>query len=310
MTTLIRHLVSWLLMWAWPPLGAQSPATVTWTGSLQQRGSPRQELRYLIPAAPASREAFQVATWGGSTPWKARLADVRFDGVNFRFRSTFASGARCDLQAVPMRGYAGSCVLATGDTAALTLVPPVVGMLLPDHEVALAREAAPATLADGTTVYVLGVSGYFEALRGTNQFTCIIERPTPGNVWPTCQTQEAFEALLPTNQLRVRLRAAGLDESHIADSLAQGYARGRFRAPASGAMAYMLSEHAWTMDPSSGAPVFLPPHLHFYLPGSTDAALGIDLTRRDALLMRVEREGEPDASVVVIPQTRGQKKPT
>jgi hypothetical protein len=293
-----RHLrLVGLLALAGSPLGAQSPTMVTWTGSMQRQGAPLQEVRYRVPATVGSPEGFRILASGGSAPREGEATEVRFSGISVLFRAKLPSDATCKLDAIPLRGYAGSCVLTGGDTVALTLVPPVGGMLLPDHEVALARDAAPPHLVAGASVFVLGTSGYFEAVRGTNGFTCYIKRNTPGNLWSMCQTREAAEALFPMEQLRVSLRASGIDEARIEDSLAQGFRSGRFRAPAVGAMAYMLSAYAWTDN--DGKAVFLGPHLHFYTPNETNARLGIESLEKSVVPMRLEEEGKPDASVIV-----------
>ncbi len=279
------------------PLGAQAPAMVTWTGSLQRKGASLEEVRYRVPAVAGSGEGFLIRLPGGSGPREAEATDVRFIGISVLFRTKLATDADCKLEAVPQRGYAGSCVRADGDTVGLTLVPPARGMLLPDHEVTLARDAAPPHLAAGASVFVLGPSGYVEAARGTNGFTCYIKRNTPGNLWSMCQTHAAAEALFPMEQLRVTLRAAGLDEASIDDSLAQGFRSGRFHAPEAGAMAYMLSAWAWTEH--EGTPFFLGPHLHFYMPNETNLRLGIAPLEQSVVPMRLEEEGKPDASVIV-----------
>jgi hypothetical protein len=124
-------------------LGAQSPTMVTWTGSMQRKGALMQQVRYRAPAKTASRQGFPILPSAGSTSHEAEAAEVPFSGISVLFRTKLPQDATCKLDAIPLRGYAGSCVLAGGDTVALTLVPPVGGMLLPDHEVALARDAAP-----------------------------------------------------------------------------------------------------------------------------------------------------------------------
>ena len=43
-------------------------------------------------------------------------------------------------------------------------------------EIALARSAAPASVADGATVMVMGRQGYTIAVPGTNGFLCYVER--------------------------------------------------------------------------------------------------------------------------------------
>jgi hypothetical protein len=54
---------------------------------------------------------------------------------------------------------------------------PLEEYLMPkDAEIALARSAAPASIADGATVMVLGRQGYTTAVQGTNGFLCYVER--------------------------------------------------------------------------------------------------------------------------------------
>src|SRR5258708_1147717 len=55
---------------------------------------------------------------------------------------------------------------------------PLDQYLMPDAnaEIALARSAAPASIADGAEVMVLGRQGYTTAVKGSNGFLCIVER--------------------------------------------------------------------------------------------------------------------------------------
>jgi hypothetical protein len=280
-------------------VGGQPSPVLTWSGSMHSNGAAPVHLRYRIPTTPSSLDGFVILVSDGTTPHDVSATDVQFSGISVLFRATFASNARCKLDAVPARGYAGSCVLESGDTATLTLVPPVPGMLLPDHEVALARDAAPPHLAQDASVFVLGASGYYEAARGTNGFTCFIQRPTPNDLWPICHAREASRTILPVEQFRAGLRISGLDERRISDSVATAYHRGRFRPPPGGAIGYMLSTRAWTVDTATGSREFIAPHLHFYAPYATNARAGIDSTGNGVLPMRLEHEGKPDASVIV-----------
>jgi hypothetical protein len=216
-----------------------------------------------------------------------------------KFRATFGSSAECTVAAVPAAGYKGSCVRAQGDSLELTMVPPVPGLLLPDHEFYLARDAALPTLTADASVYVLGTSGYWEAARGTNGYTCFIKRPRAQDLWPICHSSASADALLSVEKYRAALRAAGVTENAIGDSVQAGYKRGRFATPYPGAMAYMLSQYAWTQT-ANGAQVFIGPHLHFYTPYLTNGRIGIDFsTGLPVIPIRVENEGEPDASVIV-----------
>jgi hypothetical protein len=268
-------------------------AQVEWSGSIQYPGSRAEDVRYAIPSAPSS-QGFTI-TYGKRS---AQATDVQFSGVSVLFRVTFGSNARCKLEAVPARGYAGSCVFERGDSATLTLIPPVAGMLIAEHEVAIARDAAPPHLASDVSVYVLGPTGYTQVVRGMSGITCYIERTTVSNVWPICHTREASEAIIPVEQLRASLRALGIAEAQIADSIARGYADGRFHPPAGGSLGYMLSPLAWTVT-ASGTRAYLGPHLHFYMPYATSTSAGVDSTPSGVLPVRVEREGNPVASYIV-----------
>ena len=265
-----------------------------WSGSVRS-GSDAWPIEARIPDKPGLR-AFEITSHGRVT---VHASDVEITGIRVRFHATFDSGAECAIDAVPARGYAGSCALATGDSVRLMLVPPASGMLFPDHEIALALDAAPPSIRRDASVFVLTGVGYTEAVRGTNAFTCFIERPTANDLWPMCMNREASKTLVPVERMRARLRAVGSTDATLADSVAEGYRRGRFRAPASGAMAYMLSRYAWTANVETGAQEFIGPHLHIYAPFSTNARIGVDTTTRPVVAMRVEREGRPDASIIV-----------
>ncbi|MGH6879084.1 MAG: hypothetical protein ACREHV_17125, partial [Rhizomicrobium sp.] len=54
---------------------------------------------------------------------------------------------------------------------------PLQKYLMPKNaEIALARSAAPPSIADSASVMVLGRQGYTTAVRGTNGFLCYVER--------------------------------------------------------------------------------------------------------------------------------------
>ena len=231
----------------------------------------------------------------GSIP----ATNVEFSGTSVRFRATLRGEADCKLDAIPALGYKGVCRLATGDSVDLALVPPTPGMLLAEHEVRIARDAAPPAIQTDASIFVFEPSGYTEAVHGTNGFACFIERPTANDAWPMCHNREAADALLPVEQYRVGLRRNGVGDSAIRDSVVAGYRSGRFHAPATGALGYMLSRSAWTLDTETHVQTFLGPHLHIYAPNVTNAGIGVDITKRPVVAMRVEREGTPDASIIV-----------
>jgi len=286
------------LLVATSTLAGQWTSTVVWSGTMRFHDE-SSRLQYRIPSGAGLR-AFEIDVTSPSTNKETISAtDVEFIGTSVRFRATFRNGATCTLGAVPANGYAGKCALASGDSADLTLVPPAASMLLTDHEILIARDAAPLPIRSAASVFVLGPAGYTEAVRGTNGFTCFIERPTKNDAWPMCYNREARETLLPVEQYRMRLRDTGVSDAAITDSVLRGYRNGRFRAPPAGALAYMLSRSAWTADPEAGTLAYLAPHVHIYAPNATNARVGVDTAQRLVVPMRVEREGRPDASIIV-----------
>src|SRR5580698_4172278 len=43
-------------------------------------------------------------------------------------------------------------------------------------EIAMARSAAPPSISDSATVLILGAHGFETAIKGTNAFTCFVDR--------------------------------------------------------------------------------------------------------------------------------------
>ncbi|MEP6573611.1 MAG: hypothetical protein ABJD11_12980 [Gemmatimonadota bacterium] len=157
-------------------------------------------------------------------------------------------------------------------------------------EVALARTAAPAAISDSATVLVLTATGYTEASKGTNGFTCLVARSFQGrigdpNFWnpkvraPHCFSPPAVRTVMPQMLKQAEWILAGLSTTEIQTRTSKAYASREFPAPAVGAMAYMTSPKQYLQD---DAPQHWKPHLMFYydrsLPGSSWGAGGMDAT--------------------------------
>lgn len=282
-------------------LPAQWSDTIVWTGTIERSGTASIPAGYRVTSG-ANATGIELVTTTENGERVARATDVRFNNVTLTLRVPLPASegdAACALEAMPSVGYRGPCILASGDTAAtMTMAPPMVGLLIPEHEIALARDAAPPNVASNATVFGLTPRGFVELARGTNGFVCFIERSTPTNAWPICHTRPAGEALARVEQLRASLRAAGLPEPAIIDSIDARFKNGKLRPPPAGSLSYMLSNYAWTVT-ASGKRVFLGPHLHVYEPFQSSADLGIDTTSAKVLPMRVEREHAGDASVII-----------
>jgi hypothetical protein len=146
-------------------------------------------------------------------------------------------------------------------------------------EVALARSAAPKHVTDAARVLVLTRTGYVEAARGTNGFTCLVLRSFLGGLedpgyWspkvraPACFNLPASRTVLQESLKRAEWVMAGESQKEIAARTDRAYASRQFPLPAAGAMAYMLSHEQYLGDT---APHWMP-HVMFYYDRSLPAA--------------------------------------
>jgi len=146
-------------------------------------------------------------------------------------------------------------------------------------EVALARSAAPKHVTDSARVLVLTRTGYVEAARGRNGFTCLVMRSFLGGIddpgyWspkvraPACFNPPASRTVLLETLKRAEWVMAGVSQKEIAARTDRAYASKQFPLPATGAMAYMLSPEQYLADQN---PHWMP-HVMFYYDRSLPAA--------------------------------------
>jgi hypothetical protein len=159
--------------------------------------------------------------------------------------------------------------------------PDLAPYLMADRaaEVALSRSAAPKNISDSATVLVLTRSGFVEAARGSNGFTCAVLRSFLGslddpNFWsprvraPHCFNPPAVRTVFPEISRRAEWIMSGVRRSEIVTRTQRAYASHEFPLPAAGAMAYMLSHEQYLVDAN---PHWLP-HLMFFYDKSMPAA--------------------------------------
>lgn len=145
--------------------------------------------------------------------------------------------------------------------------------LMPDRdaEIALARTAAPRWISDSATIMVLGRTGFVDAVKGTNGFTCLVvrslsdpltapERWNSKEIAPHCFNPPAVRSVLPTVLKQTEWVIAGMTPDQIIKRFDQGYASREFVSPENGSMTYMLSPHQ-ALGPNNSKWV---PHLMFY----------------------------------------------
>ncbi|HTZ76194.1 MAG TPA: hypothetical protein VMB47_19925 [Candidatus Aquilonibacter sp.] len=182
---------------------------------------------------------------------------------------------------------------------------PLGEYLMPkDTEVALARTAAPASLADGATVMVLGREGYTIAVPGTNGFLCYVERSwaketNDPEFWnpkirsPNCFNQPAASSVAQVYLMKTGLVLAGKSKAEIDQSIAAALESGKLPALAPSAMCYMMSKQQYLND--TGKSWY--PHLMFYAAGDVAKSWGANL---DGSPMIAVYDGEAHVTIFMV----------
>lgn len=150
---------------------------------------------------------------------------------------------------------AAACAQSQAASTAYPQMAPLAQYLTPTRqaEIALARSAAPPSISNHATVLVLTPHGYQVAAKGSNGFTCLVERSWMNpfdstEFWdskmrgPVCYNAEASRSVLPYTYKRTEMALTGSSESAIYDSIKAAVADKRLPSPQSGAMAYMMSK--------------------------------------------------------------------
>ena len=172
--------------------------------------------------------------------------------------------------------------------------------LLPrDHEIALARSAAPAAVSDSATIYVLGQQGYSVAVQGTSGVACYVGRSWPASVEPHCFDAEGAATILPMEMRRTEQLHRGVPYDSIQRDIAVGLLQGRYRVPQRPAMSWMMSASQRLIDDDGRVVGAWKPHLMIYYPYLTRAALGLGPTPdpRQAILVD---GGTPESNLLII----------
>lgn len=182
---------------------------------------------------------------------------------------------------------ASTLMLAAGAAHAGTAAYPAMAPLAQYRianaadETALARSAAPASISHDATVLVLGQRGYETAAKGTNGFTCIVERAwanefADAEFWnpkvraPICFNAASARSVLPTYLKRTEWLLAGATKEQMLARTKAALASKEITPPEPGAMCYMMSKDGYLNDRGG----HWHPHLMFFEPRATLAAWG------------------------------------
>lgn len=162
---------------------------------------------------------------------------------------------------------------------------PLGEYLMPkDAEVALARSAAPASIADRATVMVLGRQGYTTAVTGNNGFLCYVERSwatatddpefwNPKLRSPNCFNPAAARSIAQIYLMKTRLVLAGKSKAEIRQGITAALDSGELPPLPPGGMCYMMSKQQYLNDKVKS----WHPHLMFYAAGDVAKSWGANL---------------------------------
>ncbi len=162
--------------------------------------------------------------------------------------------------------------VAQGATANYPKMAPVAQYLMPDRaaEIALARSAAPDSIARDAAVMVLGRHGYVPGAPGKSGFVCIVGRgwssAADADFWnpavrvPMCMNAAAAQSYLLRITAITNLALAGRTSDQVNKAIAAAVASGKLPPMKSGAMCYMMSREG---DGGKVLPHW-PPHLMFF----------------------------------------------
>jgi hypothetical protein len=151
-------------------------------------------------------------------------------------------------------------------------------------EIELARSAAPASVSGEAEVLVLGQDGYTTAVKGSNGFTCLVERGwaaasddpvfwNPRIRGPICVNAPAARSYLPTVLFKARLVLAGKSRAEISEAVKSALAGKKLPALEPNAMSYMMSKEQYLSDEG----VHWHPHMMWFVPGDAVKSWGGNL---------------------------------
>jgi hypothetical protein len=120
-------------------------------------------------------------------------------------------------------------------------------------EIAMARSAAPESISRDAEIRVLGRHGYETAVKGKNDFVCMVERSwispiddpgfwNPKGRAPICFNAAAARTYLPRVIKKTELILAGSTKAQMIETITSAVEKKELPAMESAAMCYMLSK--------------------------------------------------------------------
>jgi hypothetical protein len=174
---------------------------------------------------------------------------------------------------------------AQAEKVAYPAMAPMDAYLIADQnaEIALARSAAPASIAKEAEVMVLGRNGFTTAVKGTNGFLCLVERSwavatddpefwNPKIRSPNCFNAAAARTFAQIFLMKTRLVLGGKSKAEVATVIASALDKKELPALEPGAMCYMMSKQQYLNDGGKS----WHPHVMVFVSGDAAKSWGAD----------------------------------
>ena len=178
----------------------------------------------------------------------------------------------------------GYTAMAQNGKPKYPLMAPLEQYLISDRvaEIALARSAAPQSISEDAEILILTRHGFETAVRGTNGFTCVVERSWSAGIndsdfWnpklraPNCFNAAGARSQLPGLMKRTELALAGRSKTEIFAALHAAVEKKELPIPEPGAMCYMMSKEGYLSERDG----HWRPHLMFFLPATDPKSWGV-----------------------------------
>jgi hypothetical protein len=202
------------------------------------------------------------------------------------------------------------CASAAGAADYSAMAPLDQHLMDPAAEIALAKSAAPPSIADKATILVLTRHGYDTAVKGSNGFVCAVERSwmaqydfpqfwNPHMRGPLCYNPAAVRSILPYTIRRTELVLAGRTKPEMIAAIKDGIEKHTLPHLEAGALTYMMSKQQYLNDHAHN----WMPHLMFYFPRADAAEWGADLPGAPPMLNPQFQESPEALSVIMVEAT-------
>jgi hypothetical protein len=179
----------------------------------------------------------------------------------------------------------GQAATTPSTTTPYAKMAPIDQYLMTDQsaEIALARSAAPDSIARDAEVLVLERHGFETAVKGTNGFVCIVGRgwtsAADADYWnpkvrvPMCVNAAAARSYLLRFTKETEWGLAGRTPAQMTESITAAIAKKELPAMESGAMCYMMGKEGYGGDSNP----HWPSHLMFFYSDTDLASWGANL---------------------------------